>query len=455
MTKKLLHQLILFLTFFISLPVFAQSPLQPGSLTCEYIRNPLGIESASPRLGWTLASRENNQLQSAYEIMVSDERVALENGEGNIWQTAKVQSQDNVSVRYLGESLKPFTRYFWRIRVYDQNDQASEWSDVAWFETAMLKAGDWRAKWIGDGKKNPARDEDYFKDDRMPLFRKEFSADRDIAAARLYISGVGYCEAYINGKKVGDNVLDPGWTTYKKQVLYTVHDITPLVRSGQNVAGVMLGNGWWNPLPIKFFGRWDLRQYQETGRPCVKAEIHIQYTDESTQIIPTDESWESAPGPVVRNNVYLGEHYDARLEQPEWSTMKANSKNWSKVTEVVGPSGQLSVQMQPPIKVTRVLKPVRITEPRPDTFIIDFGQNFAGVARLNVKGQAGKKVTVRYGEDVYKDGTLNFHTTVMTQIRKGGIPAGPGAPPTAWQEDSYTLKGKGQETWAPKFTNPL
>ena len=452
MTKRTRHLLTLILTVFICIPLFAQSSLQPGTLTCEFIRNPIGIESGSPRLSWTLASRENNQVQSAYEIMVSDDRVSLDKGEGNVWQTGKIQSLDNINVRFSGASLKPFTRYFWRIRVYDQNDRASEWSEVAWFETAMMKDGDWRAKWIGDGRKNPARDEDYFKDDRMPLFRKEFSAGRDIALARLYISGVGYYEAYMNGKKVGDNVLDPGWTTYKKQVLYTVHDITSLVRSGQNAAGVMLGNGWWNPAPIKFFGRWDLRQYQETGRPCVKAEIHIQYKDKSTQIIPTDESWETAPGPVVQNNVYLGEHYDARLEQAEWNTVKANSKNWSKTQEVDGPSGQLSVQMQPPIKVTRVLKPVSIMEPRRDTFIIDFGQNFAGVARLNVKGPAGKKIRLRYGEDVYKDGTLNFHTTVMTQIRKGGIPAGPGAPPTAWQEDSYTTKGKGQEIWSPKFT---
>ncbi|HEX8037703.1 MAG TPA: family 78 glycoside hydrolase catalytic domain, partial [Chryseosolibacter sp.] len=229
-------------------------------------------------------------------------------------------------------------------------------------------------------------------------------------------------------------------------------DITTLLRRGVNVAGVMLGNGWWNPLPIKLFGRWDLRDYQQTGRPCLKAEIRISYADGSAEVIPTDESWQTAPGPIVSNSVYLGEHYDARLEQRGWNTTRANQRDWKPATGVGGPSGRLVVQMQPAVKVTRIVKAVRIRQVRPDTFIVDMGQNFAGVARIRVKGLAGRTVTLRYGEDVLEDGTLNYHTTVMTQIRKGGIKAGPGAPETAWQQDSYTLKGDGVEVWSPRFT---
>lgn len=432
--------------------LLAISPLQPVMLTCEYLVNPLNIDTRTPRLSWQFTASARDKHQSAYEIIVSNTLSAIHSGNGNVWSSGKTASPKNVNIACEGQALKSFTRYYWKVRTYDENDQASGWSDPAWFETAVLDEEEWKGKWIGDGSKHPDNDKDHFRPDRMPLFRKEFSTSGKIASARLYISGLGYYEAYLNGEKVSDHVLDPGWTTYRKQVLYAVHDVTSLLRQGHNVAGVMLGNGWWNPLPIKLFGRWDLRDYQQTGRPCLKAEIRITYNDASVEVIPTDVSWQTAPGPIVRNNVYLGEHYDARLEQEGWSTARVNKKAWTQATEVSGPSGRLSSQMQPAVKITKIVRPVKITQPRPDTFIVDMGQNFAGVVKIRVKGSAGDKVTLRYGEDIFKDGTLNYHTSVMTQIRKGGIPAGPGAPETAWQEDSYTLKGKGEETWAPRFT---
>ncbi|MEX2234917.1 MAG: alpha-L-rhamnosidase N-terminal domain-containing protein [Cyclobacteriaceae bacterium] len=360
--KNLIYLLPFTLIFLFVYPVIcAESPLKPARLTCDNLVNPLGIDSGTPRLGWQFISTEKSQVQSAYEIVISDKAENINRAEGNVWKSGKVQSAQSVNVSK-SVALKLFTKYYWRVRVYDGGDEASEWSEIASFETAMLNDDDWTAKWIGDGKKNPDNDEDYFKDDRMPLFRKEFPATKAIASARLYISGVGYYEAYLNGKKISDLVLDPGWTTYKKQVLYAVHDITSLLQKGQNVAGVMLGNGWWNPLPIKLFGRWDLRNYQQTERPCLKAEIRITYSDQSVDVIPTDGSWESAQGPIVRNNVYLGEHYDARLEQDGWNTLKPDKKNWTRAAEVPGPAGRLSVQMQPPIKITNIVKPVRIAQ---------------------------------------------------------------------------------------------
>lgn len=434
------------------LNTFAESPLKPAQLTCEYRVNPLGIDTKTPRFSWQFTSSEKDQMQTAYEIVVTDKAGSDNRPGGIVWRSGKVMSGQNIHIPYAGAPLASFTRYYWTVKVYDQDDEPSVVSDVAWFETAMLSPEDWTATWISDGSMNPEKDADYFKEDPMPLFRREFPVTKKLATARLYISGLGYYEAFINGEKVSDHVLDPGWTTYKKQVLYATHDITSQLRNGLNAAGISLGNGWWNPSPIKLFGRWDLRDYQETGRPCVKAEIRITYTDGTSEVIPTDASWHTAPGPIVANNVYLGEHYDARLEKGGWSTLKVKTGNWKPAVTVPGPSGRLSSQMQPPIRVTRIIKPVRITEVRPDTFIVDMGQNFAGVARIRVKGAAGKKVTLRYGEDIFEDGTLNYHTSVMTQIRKGGIPSGPGAPETAWQEDSYTLKGKGVETWSPRFT---
>lgn len=450
--NRTLFIFVIALVAFISNSVFATSPLQPASLTCEYLENPLGIDTKSPRFAWNFISPARNQFQTAYEIIVADKRDDIEKFNGSIWSSGKVISSRNIQIEYGGKALQSFTRYYWRARTYDANGETSEWSPIAWFETAVLEQNDWSAQWISDGSTQPGKEEDYYKEDPMPLFRKAFVTKKKITQARLYISGLGYYEAYINGQKIGDHVLDPGFTTYAKQVQYAVYDISSLIKKGNNVAGIMLGNGWWNPLPFKLFGRWDLRDYQQTGRPCVKAEFHIRYEDGTVEKIITDENWQTAPGPILRNNIYIGEHYDARLEQKEWFRFKT-SKPWKNaVTLVRAPSGQMTVQMQPAIKITKVLKPVAVTEFKPGIFIVDMGQNFAGVARLRVKGKAGTKITLRFGEGLFEDGSLNVMTTVATQIKKGGIKAGPGAPETLWQEDSYILKGEGVESWSPKFT---
>jgi alpha-L-rhamnosidase len=427
--------------------------LLPARLTCEYHENPLGIGTDVPRLSWNFDTTGRNQSQSAYEIIVSDNLPDIQQLRGNVWATGRISTSENTHIEYEGNRLKSFTRYYWRLKVYDRHGQSSPWSEPAWFETAMQNQDDWKAAWIGDGRKQFERDEDFYADDPMPLFRKNFQLRKDIVRARLYISGLGYYEAYLNGRKVSDHVLDPGWTTYSKEVLYVVHDITSQVRAGNNVAGIMLGNGWWNPLPIRLFRRFNLRDVQQTGRPCVKAELHVTYADGSGDRIVTDESWLAAPGPVIRNNVYLGEHYDARLENTRWNAPGASRKGWLNAVRVDGPSGKLNVQMQPPVRITRTIKPVRITEPEPGVFIADMGQNFAGVARIRVKGKAGSRIRLRYGEALHEDGSLNFLTTVAGQIKEiWNLSGGPGAPKTAWQEDNYILNGKGEEVWSPRFT---
>ncbi len=428
------------------------APLEPASLTCEYLRNPLGIDSKTPRFAWNFIATEKNQLQSAYEIIVNSSLKEIQQGKGLEWSPGKISSVQNIQLTYGGKPLVSFTKYYWRIKVFNQKDEPSAWSDINTFETAMLDAQDWTARWISDGSKNPAKDEDYYKPDRMPLLRKDFSTAKKISSARLYISGVGYYEAWLNGNKVGDHVLDPGFTTYRKEVLYSVYDVTGMLEKGKNVAAVMLGSGWWNPLPLLIFGRFDLRKIQQTGRPCVKAEIQVTYIDGTKEIIITDESWQRAPGPVIQNNVYLGEKHDARLEQKNWNTFYPEKSAWTNAVVTDGPSGQLVAQMAPPIRVTKIVKPVKIYEHGKDTFIVDMGQNFAGVARLNLRGPKGTKISLRYGEDIWKDSSLNFLTSTATQIKKGAIYGGPGSPETAWQEDDYILKGGGHEVWNPKFT---
>ena len=424
--------------------------LKADNLTCEYIKNPLGLDISQPRLSWMLSGEGRNQQQTAYELLVSDNLQKINLLQGNVWQTGKISTSQNIHIVYAGKPLKSFTRYYWRVKVYDQNGVASHWSETQWFEMAMLAESDWHAQWIGDGSKQFDRDEDFYKNDPMPLFRKTFKSNKKITSARLYISGLGYYEAYLNGKKVGDHQLDPGWTAYRKQVLYTVYDITAQIRQGLNAAGIMAGNGWYNVLPLRFWGGINMRTALTTGRPIVKAMIRLTYTDGSVAIIPTDQSWQTISGPVVRNNIYIGEHYDARLEKEGWSTINTSTTGWKNAVNETGPKGKMNIQMQPPVRVTKIVKPIGIVETKPGVFVFDMGQNFAGVVRLHVNGLAGTCIKLRYGEDKYADGNVNVMTSVAGQIKSGN--GGPGAPQIAWQEDSYILKGKGMETWSPRFT---
>lgn len=424
--------------------------LTPVKLTCEYVENPLGLDKASPRFSWVLDTDKRNQFQSAYELQVSDREGAFEKNNAGWWSAGKIVTAQNLHIVYSGRPLQSFKRYYWRVRVYDQDGNISGWSKTAWFETAALSDVDWQAKWISDGKPSPDNPADYYKDDQMPVFRKTFTPVKKIASARLYVAGLGYYEAYLNGKKIGDHQLDPGWTNYDKEILYAVYDVTGMLQKGINTAGLMLGNGWYNVLPMRMWGRINLRDELATGRPCVKAQFRITYADGTIETVFTDNTWQMAPGPIVRNSVYSGEQYDARLEPAGWMGNTALLKGWQGAIETQGPSGKLIAQLQPPVRITKVIQPGKVTQTTPGTYLFDMGQNFAGAVRIKVKGPSGTRIVLRYGEDKYKDSGINVMTAVAGQIKKGN--GGPGAPRIAWQEDSYTLSGKGVEVWAPRFT---
>lgn len=422
-------------------------------LTCESVEEPIGIDARSPHFGWNFWARQRNQKQTAFELIVSDNLDDIKQKRGNLWNTGIVRSSQNIQLKYSGEPLQSFQRYYWRVRAFDKKGDPSPWSDIAQFETAILDSADWTALWVGDGGRVPESDSAFYGEERAPLFKKEFETGKKIESARLYITGVGYYEAYINGNRVGDRWLDPGWTSYREQVLYSTYDVTSLLHKGANAIGIMAGNGWYNPLPLHMWcssGR-NLRLYLDCGRPTVKAQLRICYTDGSLLCIKTDRSWITAPGPIVRNSIYLGEHFDARLEQPGWACPDYKLNGAKPVTVVSGPAGGLTAQMQPPIRVIEVLKPVAVTEPAPQVYLFDMGRNFAGVARIKVTGPSGAHVTLRYGEDIFPDGSLNVMTSVAGQMK--GCFNGEGAPKVAWQEDSYILRGdKEGEAWNPRFT---
>jgi len=424
--------------------------------TCENRIDPLGVDILHPHLGWELISTFRNKKQSAYQILVSDSKETLADSMRNLWDTKKVISNQSIQIEYKGKQLSSGMTCYWKVRVWDEADNVSDWSEVASWEMGLLEEKDWKAKWINDGKSEPQNLKEYYENDPAPLFRYEFKTDKEIKQARLYITGLGYYEASINGERVGDHVLDPGWTNYSKRVLYSTYDVTDLIQEGGNCIGVELGNGWFNPLPMTMWGKFNLRDALPHGRPKFIAQLRIDYTDGTSQIIVSNEEWKTHGGPILRNNIYLGEVYDARKEINDWDKFGFDDSGWTKAKFADVKLGKLQSQNQPPIKITGKLKPIKLTEPKPNVYIFDMGQNYAGWVKLKVKAPAGAKVRLRYGELLNKDGILNVMTSVAGQIKgrkgDGSLIGGPFAPDTAWQSDTYITKGKGVEFYTPKFT---
>ncbi len=424
-------------------------------LKAEYRTDPLGLDTPQPRLGWVLESDQRDQLQTAYQVLVASSPEKLARNEGDLWDSGKVTSRDSVSVVYDGKPLHSGQRVYWTVRAWDRQGRPSSFSAPARWEMALLAPEDWRAAWITRKPGAPIPEEKLFDDHPAPLFRKEFALEKKITRARIYVSGLGYYELHLNGQRVGDHVLDPGWTTYSKRVLYSTYDVTKLLQPGRNTLGVMLGNGWFNPLPLRLWGHLNLREHLTIGPPRLILQLHVEFTDGSSQVIATDENWKVTGSPILRNNVYLGEVYDARRELPGWDQAGFDDSRWEPAVTASEPLGPLCAQDAPPIRVTRTLKPIKLTEPKPGVFIFDFGQNFAGWARLHVRGPAGTRVRLRSGELLYPDGTLNGMTAVCGQIKGGGPNYrydGVGAPATAFQLDEYILRGDGDEVFTPHFT---
>ena len=452
-TMRLLPGVLLLMTSAIAV----QAALVPQRLQCENRDNPLGIDAASPRLSWIARAvdpKERGQMQTAWRAIVASSPEILARDQGDLWDSGDVASSQSIQIAYRGGPLVSAQRCWWKVRIADKSGQWSPWSEAAWWEMGLLEPEDWKAKWIDDGKPLPARDEDFYADDPAPLFRREFAARGPVKRARLYVSGLGYYEARLNGERIGDSLLDPGWTSYTKRVFYSVYDVTDRIRPGANCLGAMLGNGWFNPLPLRMWGGLDIRKSLTVERPRLIAQLRLDYADGSSEWTATGPDWKTAPGPIIRNSVYLGEMYDARRELAGWDAPGFDAAGWAS-SALAGPPqlGPLRAQPQPPIRQTAALKPVRVTEPSPRAFIFDLGQNFAGIARLRIKGDAGTTITLRYGELLNPDGTLNARTGCCGQIKPGGASGGPGAPAAAEQCDTYILRGAPEgETYSPRFT---
>jgi len=307
------------------------------------------------------------------------------------------------------------------------------------------------ALWITDAREWPSDDAAMYGDLPAPVFRKEFTSGGEVKSATLFITAAGYYNAFINGEKIGKNILDPAWTNFSKRIYYTGYDLTSALKDGKNTIGVTLGNGFYNPLPLRMWNKYNLREKLHTGKPEFIARLIIEYKNGQTEEIITDNTWRHSYGPIRKNNVYLGEVYDAGFEIPGWLQSGFNDSDWKPSVVNNGPGGKLQKAFFPPVQVTDTVTPVSIKSPLNEIYIIDMGVNFTGTYRIKLKGNKGDTITLRFGERVYENGELNPMTSVCAQIKRKGM-AGPGAPDIAWQSDKYIFGDKNEILYTPSFT---
>ncbi len=411
-----------------------QAQLSPDQLRCEHLKDPLGIDVTKPRLSWQLQAPpgKRGQRQSAWRILVASSREKLNRNEGDIWDSGKVASEQSILVQYEGAALNSWQRYWWKVMAWDAQDRPGPWSPSAFWEMALLNRGDWQAKWIAH-----SADEAFSPPtEPAPMFRREFRVERDIRRARAYVTGLGYFELSLNGRKVGDHELDPVNSRYDRRVYYLTFDITDQLRHGANVVGVTLGTGWFN---MHTKAVWGFGQAPWRARPRMLCQIEIEYTDGTHQRVVSDRSWKVNSGPVIFDGIRNGETYDARLEQPGWDRPGFDDVQWKAAAEVSGPGGVLSAQMLPPIRATRILKPKSVTEVKHGVWVYDFDQNLAGRLQLSIEAPAGTKISMKQGERLYPDGTVE-QKQIARFIKSGEL-----------QTDTYICKGDGREVWEPRF----
>jgi alpha-L-rhamnosidase len=411
------------LTFVLFLLFFAAEAqdLAVRDLTCDHKVNPLGIDNLKPRMSWKIYGTGNNILQTAYSI-----RVATDNKFSSgkvVWETGKVESGESILITYGGSGLKSGTKYFWQVRIWDNKGKASKWSETASWEMGLLAETDWKAKWI-------EMEGDTLQYAPSPHFRKEFNLGKSIASARIYVTSHGYYELNLNGKKVGDQVLTPGWTSYGKRLQYQVFDVTGMLVKGSNAIGAVLGDGWYRG-SLAWSNNWAI--YGKTLGLFMQ--MKVTFTDGTETLITTDESWKASKDGAIRmNDIYNGETYDATKKLTGWSMPGYDEGKWSSV-KTGDYKFNLIASEGPAVRKIQEIKPVKIFRTPKGSLVVDMGQNMVGWVKLKVSGSKGTVVTLRHAEVMDKFG--EFYTTNLRGAKC---------------QLTYTLAGTGEETYEPRFT---
>jgi alpha-L-rhamnosidase len=392
-------------------------------LRAEYHRDPVGLGERAPRLSWKLHADRRGTRQGAYQIRVAADSVAL--SRAPLWDTGRVPSDSSIHRAYAGPALESGRRYYWQVRAWDDAGRASAWSAPASWEMGLLEPADWRARWI-----TPDLPEDTAKSNPSPMLRAEFTVDGRVARARAYVTSLGLYEMELNGRRVGDQVLTPGWTSYDTRLQYQSYDVTDLLRPGANAVGVMLGDGWYR-------GRlaWETQRNVYGKRLALLTQIVIRYADGREQVVASGDDWKASTGPVVMSDIYDGERYDARLEKAGWSRAGYDASGWRPVRTIDHSKSILIAPAAPPVRRVQELKPVKVLRTPAGETVFDMGQNMVGWVRLRARGPAGTAITLRHAEVLDKAG--NFYTENLRGAK---------------QTVTYTLRGGGEEVYEPRFT---
>jgi len=409
-------------------------------LRCEYLVNPQGIDVVKPRLSWVLCSKTRGQSQTGYQILVASGKKSLTKNKADLWDSGKVLSGQSIQIEYKGTKLQSGQDCYWKVRVWNKNGKASGWSRAAFWTMGLLKAEEWKAKWI-QSTKSPCESAEPAKQIKslypLPIFRKEFEVGKRIRGAKVFVSGMGHYELFLNGRKVETRFLEPAWSVYEKTVYYNTYDITDALQKGTNAFGVMLGKGFYS-------NRGDRRIHGvNVYRPLkLILQAHIVYEDGSGQTILSDSTWKVTEGPITHCAILGGSDYDARLLPKSWNLPDFDDSNWHNALETTGPAGRLSAYMAPFMKTLQRFKPVKVDEPEPGYFVYNFGQNASAIPCIVVQGKAGQKIRLTPAEQRHgQSGVTNDGTG---RVNSAGV-----GKPNYWE---YTLRGGRREMWSPQFT---
>lgn len=415
-----MFRVLLFLFLFHN--VAAQVSL--SHLTCEGLVNPVGLDVAHPAFSWEIKSKTRNVKQTAYELRVAKSPAALSNGKNLFWESGKVKSDQSTYIEYTGPELQSRQRYYWQVRIWDDHGKATSWSQVAFWEMALLSREDWRAKWITSGI--PADSVNGL----VPMYRTTFRVSKQVTRARAYITSHGVYHAQINGKKIGDAFLTPGWTSYKKRLLYHVYDVQGLIKNGDNAIGATVGSGWYRGTLA-----WEGNKEIYGKKTSLLFQLELTFADGSTQTVVTDENWRTSTGPIRFSEIYDGEVYDARLELKDWTKPGFDDAGWKRVDIKQNDLGNLSAAHHEPVRKKEVISAKEILHtPRGET-VIDFGQNLVGLVQFTIEGNAGDTIHLQHAEVLDKAG--NFYTDNLRNAKA---------------EVKYVCRGGDSETYEPQFT---
>ncbi len=443
---KILILVLSFLVFFQVSVGQSKEKITIVKLLCNNTESPSIIDSPFPNFSWKLESEIRNQSQLAYHILVADNLNDIQNSHGNIWDSDKVNSDKSILVKYKGKELNPTQKYYWKVKVWNQDGIESDWSKPTYFVTALFNKKDWSsAKWLvyeempkelrmvpgfhelrGDFKK--ALDGKGQKRYVTPYFRKEFSVLKKIKNAYVAVSGMGHYELSLNGKKLGNRFLAPGWTNYDKTCLYNMYEVTDQLQKGENAIGALVGNGFYNINTERY-----IKFAITYGSPTFICKLKIEYEDGTEEVVISDESWKTDKSPIIFTSIFGGEDYDANLEQADWNAPGFDDSTWKNALESSGPKGELKVETDYPLKIMEVFDDPVILTPK-NIYLYDFKQNASGIIKLKVTGKKGQTLKLHPAERLMDNGLMNQRTS--------GTPV--------WFQ--YTLKGEGEEIWMPKFT---